>query len=82
MWNNKKEYIKNSVYFCIFLGVFSNCIIAIHESKSKIPIDNGYSYRCDKKNKFATFEECRADYINRRLNQRESFLENPVPIGE
>ena len=58
--------------FLFFLNL-NACIIAIHESKYKLPIENGYNFKCDKKNKFGSYNECREDYIARRNAQRDKY---------
>ena len=71
------KFLKNFLYSVIlflFFSYLNACIIAIHESKYKLPIENGYNFKCDKKNKFGSYNECREDYIARRMAQRDKYL--------
>lgn len=52
-----------------------NCLVVIHESKSRIPIENGYDFRCGKKSKYENRKECIDAYTARRLAQRELYLQ-------
>ncbi len=68
-----KDFFLRLFLFLFFLNL-NACIIAIHESKNKLPIENGYNFKCDKKNKFGSYNECREDYIARRMAQRDKYL--------
>jgi hypothetical protein len=51
-----------------------NCLIAVHKTIHKIPSENGYNFRCDKKNRYGNYRECKEEYIVKRTAQRESIL--------
>jgi hypothetical protein len=63
-----------------FIVNLNACIIAIHESKYKLPVENGYNFKCDKKNKFGSYTECREDYIARRQAQRDRYISSQAEL--
>ncbi len=68
----------NRVYFgmfYVFIGMFFwNCLIEVHKTIHKIPSENGYNFRCDPKNRYGNYRECKEEYIVKRTAQRESIL--------
>ncbi len=80
MWNKMalmssdlKKFILGLILLFFMLNL-NACIIAIHESKYRLPVENGYNFKCDKKNKFGSYTECREDYIARRQAQRDRYI--------
>ena len=71
----KKVRFKIWVIVPILLFLNGNCLVVIHESKSRIPIENGYDFRCGKKSKYENRKDCIDAYIARRLAQRENYIQ-------
>jgi hypothetical protein len=66
---------KSIIYFrtaIIFLCM--NCLIAVHKTNTRLPINNGYEFRCDKKNRLGSYSECKEEYISRRMAKRGMII--------
>jgi hypothetical protein len=72
-----EKFYKSITYFCTAnILLLLNCLIAVHKTTTKLPSNNGYEFRCDKKNRFGSYSECKEDYVSRRLAKRELVIKS------
>lgn len=71
----KRLNLKMRIFLCLVL-VLENCLVVIHESSSRVPIQNGFEFRCGKKSKYENAQQCKDAYISRRLYEREKYFQN------
>lgn len=71
--------MKKILFLILFL---ENCLVVIHESKSRVPVQNGFDFRCGRKSKYESTQQCKEAYISRRLYQREKYMQSLQESGE
>jgi len=70
---------KSIIYSRIaIIFIFMNCLIAVHKTTTRLPINNGYEFRCDKKNRFGSYSECKEEYMSRRMAKRGSVIKSSL----
>ncbi len=55
-----------------------NCLIAVHKTTNRLPSNNSYEFRCDKKNRFGSYSECKEEYISRRMAKRGLVIKSSL----
>ena len=72
-----EKFYKSIIYSCSsIILLLMNCLIAVHKTTTRLPSNNGYEFRCDKKNRLGSYSECKEDYVSRRLAKRELVIKS------